>query len=175
MILLNEYTRIELMNRAKKQTPDRYKRRSDSGDNWSLERAGLLELTITDDLYLYFKVNDYRVGLRIIDYKPVLFQYINGKYKNDRQKAIEKSIKHALNYNQTQVACTCADFKYRFAYMATVKKYALDMREDRPALITNPKNHGGLCKHQMKILAFPSRWIYKVIPYINSYLKSIST
>lgn len=170
---LNEYTRIGLMNRAKASSPDRYKRRTDSGDNWSVERVGLLELTISDDLYIYFRVNGYRVGLRIINYKPVLEKYLNGRYKNDRKEAITRSLKHALNYNNIQIVCECSDFKYRLAYMATQKGYGFDTNETRPAAKTNPNNQIWLCKHQLKVLSFPSRWIPKVIPYINGYLRSV--
>ena len=80
---LNEYTRKRLLDKAKKDTPEKFKRRTDSGDNWKLERVGLLELTVSNDLYLHFKVKDYRVSLRIMEYKPILEQYLNGRYKNE--------------------------------------------------------------------------------------------
>ena len=60
---LHEYTRKRLLDKAKKETPDKFKRRTDSGENWKLERVGLLGLTVSDDLYLYFKVKDYRASL----------------------------------------------------------------------------------------------------------------
>ena len=170
---LNEYTRKRLLDKAKKETPEKFKRRTDSGDNWKLERVGLLELTVSDDLYLYFKVKDYRVSLRILNYKPVLQQYLNGRYKNDINKAIRKSLDAALRRNHLQVACSCSDFKYRYAYMATQKGYGFDTDENRPASITNPRNKGGLCKHQIKILNTPSLWLPKVVTSVKSYLKQV--
>lgn len=168
---LEEYTRKRLLDRAKKDTPDRFKRRTDAGDDWKLERVGLLELTVSNDLYLYFRVKNYRVSVRILDYKPILEQYLRGKFKNDVNKAIRKSLDAALRRNHIQTACECADFKYRFAYMATKKGYGFDTDENRPAKITNPKNKGGICKHQIRILNTPSSWLPKVIPSIRGYLK----
>ena len=169
---LNEYTRKRLLDKSKKDTPDKFKRRTDSGDDWKLERVGLLELQVTDDLYLYFKVKDYRVSIRILKYKLILEQYLNGKFKNDQAKAIKKSLDYALRHNHLQVACECADFKYRYAYMATKKGYGFDTDETRPAKVTNPKNKGGLCKHQIKILSIPSLWLPKVVTSIRGYLRS---
>lgn len=168
---LEEYTRKRLLDRAKKETPDRFKRRTDSGDDWSLERVGLLELTASDDLYIYFRVHSYRVGLRIIGFKPVLLKYLNGKFKNDKNKAIKKAIESSLRYNHIQVACSCSDFKYRYAYMATQRGYGLDTEETRPATKTNPNNKGGLCKHQIRILNAPSKWIPQVVTVVKSYVR----
>lgn len=168
---LTEYTRKRLLDRSKKDTPDKFKRRTDSGKNWRLDRVGLLELASTDDLYLYFTVKDYKVAIKIIKYKPVLMQYINGRYKNDLNKAIKKSLDAALKKNHIQVSCTCSDFKYRYAYMATIKGYGLDTNETRPAKKTNPNNLGGLCKHQIKILSIPSLWEPRVITAIKGFIK----
>lgn len=169
---LNEYTRKRLLDKAKKDTPEKFKRRTDSGDNWKLERVGLLELTVSNDLYLHFRVKDYRVSLRIMEYKPILEQYLNGRYKSDLNKAIKKSLDYALRHNHIQVLCECGDFKYRYAYMATKKGYGYETNEDRPAKITNPKNKGGLCKHQIKILNSPSLWLPKVVTALRSYVKN---
>lgn len=168
---LEEYTRKRLLDKVKKESPDRFKRRTDAGDDWKLERVGLLELTVSNDLYLYFRVKNYRVSVRILGYKQVLEQYLNGKFKNDVTKAIKKSLDAALRKNHIQIACECADFKYRFAYMATKKGYGFDTDENRPAKVTNPKNKGGLCKHQIRILNTPSSWLPKVVPSIRGYLK----
>ena len=168
---LNEYTRKRLLDRAKKDTPDKFKRRTDAGDNWKLERVGLLELSTTGDLYLYFKVKNYKVSLRIMAYRPVLEQYINGKFRNYPNKAIKKSLDYALRRNHIQIACECDDFRYRYAYMATQKGYGLDTHEDRPAKITNPKNKGGLCKHQIRVLNAPSFWLPRVVTALKRYIK----
>ena len=170
---LNEYTRKRLLDKSKKDTPDKFNRRTEiSNEECSLLRVGLLELMTTEDLYIYFKVRGYRVDLRIIGFKPILNQYLSGKYKNDSTKAITKALNHCLRYNHIQVNCACPDFKYRYAYMATVKKYGLDTTETRPATHTNPDNKGGMCKHIAKVLNVPSLWSKKVVTAIKNYVRN---
>ena len=170
---LNEYTRKRLLDKAKKDTPDRFARRTDSGDDWKIERVGLLELSVSDDLYIYFKVHDYRLSLRIIGYKPVLMKYLSGKFKGDVTKIIKKSLDHSLRYNHIQLSCECPDFRYRYAFMATKLGNGFETNETRPANKTNPSNKGGLCKHSIKILNLPSKWIPKVVPHIRGFIKTI--
>lgn len=170
-MILYEYTKKSLINNSKKGgSLSRFSRRSEIGDNWSLYRVGLLELDLTDDLCIFFKVNSYKVSLRILKFNPLLFKYVGGKYKNTKTKAIEKAIRWGLRYNHIQVACDCPDFRYRFAYMATQKGYGFNTVEGRPANIRNPKNKGGICKHIVKILNVPSKWIPRVATQVRGYL-----
>lgn len=169
---LNEYTRKRLLDKSKKDTPDKFNRRTEiSNEEWSLQRVGLLELMATGDLYIYFKVRDYRVDVKIAKFKPLLDQYLSGKYKNDATKAITKALNHSLRYNHIQVNCSCPDFKYRYAYMATAKKYGLDTDETRPATHTNPKSKGGMCKHIVRVLNVPSLWSKKVVTALKGYVR----
>lgn len=170
---LYEYTRTALLDKARKETKQRYAKRTESGENWSLERVGLLELVSgSEDLYLYFSVNGkYKVALVILKFKPVLDKYLEGKFKNDPNKAIDKALMYALKYNHVKTSCECNDFKYRMAYMATKKGYGFEVEEERPATKTNPNNQGGLCKHQIKILMTPSKWKAKVISGLKNYTK----
>lgn len=171
---LNEYKKSDLIAKSRKELPNRYSHRSDSGDDWYLQRIGILELNSgIDDLYLYFKVKGkYRVTLVIMGFKPILDKYLTGKYKNNKKKAISRALFYSLNYCQIKTSCSCPDFKYRFAYMATKKNYATeDTQENRPAKITNPKNKGGLCKHQLRILTLPSKWKPAVISALMNYTK----
>lgn len=168
---LDEYTRARLLDRSKSGTPDRFAKRLDSKDDWKLERVGLLEFLESNDLYLHFKVHNYRVSLKIVDYKLILNKYQAGKFSNDITKVIMKSLNYAIRYNHIQVYCSCPDFKYRFAYLATKNKYGLDTNETRPASKTNPNNAGSICKHLITILNVPSKWLPKVVPAIRSVLK----
>lgn len=169
---LNEYTRKRLLDKSKKDTPDKFRRRTEIGnDEWSFLRVGLLELMTSEDLYIYFKVRDYLVDLKIVGFKPVLDQYLHGKFKGDTTKAITKALNHSLRYNHVQVRCSCPDFKYRYSYMATVKHYGLDTDETRPAQVTNPKNRGGLCKHIVKVLNVPSLWSKRVVTALKGYVR----
>lgn len=170
---LDEYTRTRLVAKAKRDTPERYKRRTDSGDDWKFEQIDLLELQSTGDLSLTFRVKTYRVQLKILKYSQTLDQYLTGKYSKDIRKAIRKSVEYAMKYNHIQVVCDCPDFKYRFAYMATQKGYGLDTHEDRPANITNPRSKGGLCKHIMRVVNAPSQWMPRVVTAIRGYVKNL--
>ena len=172
--VLNEYTRSVLISKSKKESPDRFAKRVESKAKIDLERVGLLELESgSDDLYLYFKVKDYRVSLVILEFKKVLDSYLVGKFKNDPSKAVSKALTHALRYNQIKTSCSCPDFKYRFSYMATKKKYNADdpPGEHREATHTNPNNKGGLCKHQLAVLNAPSVWKSKVVTSLTRYAR----
>ena len=173
MIKLLEYTRPALLATSKKQTPERFARRTDSSNDWYLERVGLLELESgSDDLYLYFKVKEYRVSVIILGFREILDKYLNGKFKNDKSKAVEKALIHCLKYNHIKTSCSCPDFKYRFAYTATKKGFTTDdFIEDRPSNVTNPKGKGGLCKHQIKILKIPSLWKKQVVAAIKNHMR----
>lgn len=169
---LDEYTRKRLLDKSKKDTPEKFARRTEiQNSEWSLMRVGLLELLATEDLYIYFKVRDYRVDLRIIGFKPILNQYLTGKFSKDIDKAITRALNHCLRYNHIQLKCSCPDFRYRYAYMATIKGYGFDVDENRPANITNPNNRGGICKHAAKILNSPSLWSKRVVTVIKQYVR----
>ena len=174
MIRLNEYTRMDLLNRAKSEDPNRFSRRTDSKDSWELWRVGMQELDITEDLYLYFKVKDYRVSIVLQKFKPILMKYAKGRFSGNNTKVIQKALNCAIKHCHILVKCECSDFKYRFAYMATKKKYGFDTNETRPSNITNPDLKGGLCKHLISILNQPSKWLPYVVPAIRSYLSKSS-
>ena len=173
MIRLDEYTRMDLLNRAKKDDPKRFSRRTDSKEKWELWRVGMQELNLTDDLYLYFKVSDYRVSVVFQKFKPVLMKYANGKFSGNNTKVINKALQFAVKNCHILVKCECSDFKYRFAYMATKKKYGFDVNETRPSNKTNPDLKGGLCKHLIAILNQPSKWLPYVVPAIRDYLSNL--
>lgn len=171
---LFEYTKGFLLNKSRKDTPLRYARRVDAEDNWKLERVGLLELKAgSKDLHLYFKVKKYRVAVVILNFKPLLKKYLSGKFAKNPDKAITRAIYYALKYNHIKISCSCKDFKYRFNYMATKRKYGFDTNETRPSKITNPKLKGGLCKHQVKVMKSPSLWRRLVITSLKRYAKQM--
>lgn len=169
--LLNEYTTKSLLTRVKRDTPDRVKHRNDSGDNFKLYRVGMAELNLTGDLYLYFKISGYKVGVRFIGFSSVLDKYLDRvKDKSQLTKVIMAALKSAIRTCHIQVSCTCPDFRYRFAYTATLKGFGLDTNETRPATKTNPKNKGGVCKHIIRVLNSPSSWTRTVVPAIRDYI-----
>lgn len=165
---LMEYTRSQLIKKSKNDTPGRFKSRSDAGKDWSVDRVSILELIDkSTDLEVYFKVKGYKIGVQFVGFVPILRDTYNKmKNKNDK-KAIKDSLTYALNKLDIKVYCSCSDFKYRFAYMATKLGYGLETTETRPAKITNPDDQGGLCKHVLKVLNSPSLWVAKTLVAIN--------
>lgn len=162
-----------LLDKSKSDTPDKFRKRSDVADGkWELWRVGVSELKITNDLYLYFKANGYTVGVKFKNYKQVLLKYLNGKFSGDTTKVIQKSLAYAIKNLHVETACDCPDFKYRYAYMSTKKKYGLNQSENRPSNKTNPDLIGGLCKHQIKVMNAPSKWLPYVIPAIRDFIKN---
>jgi hypothetical protein len=169
---LDEKTIPSLLAKAKRDDKSRYAKRTDSGDNWSIYRIGVLELLNSDDLYIYFKVKDYKVSLRIVGFKPTL-EYMNDNYKYPTvESAVKATIDYCYKHNDVEVSCTCPDFKYRFAYMASAQDYILGNPEVRPAKLRNPKNKVGICKHIIKVLNAPSKWVKPVATVLKNYLKN---
>ena len=81
------------------------------------------------------------------------------------------------------VNCSCADFKYRFAYMATQLgyKYGEPQNERNKYHKTNKENYGALCKHLTALLS-NKRWLQQIttrfvdwlienIDEVNKYLR----
>ena len=68
------------------------------------------------------------------------------------------------------VHCTCADFKYRFAYVGTKNNYKYGKKEMRPADIRNPRDDiGAFCKHLAAILS-NKNWVNKVATRVTDWL-----
>lgn len=172
MRILTEYTAKSLLSKSKKDMPSRISKRKDSGNKFELYRVGMSELQSTDDLFLYFKVNDYISAVRFIDYKKFLKKYMQqSNFDKKMTQYIIASIRQAIKKCHIQVKCECPDFKYRLAYTATMKDFGLDTNETRPSKKTNPDKKGALCKHLVRILNAPSDWIPYVVPAIRSYIK----
>jgi hypothetical protein len=73
--------------------------------------------------------------------------------------------------NDGVILHNCPDFKYRFNYWSTVKKYNSGEPELRFAKITNPNNSlGSGCKHTILVLKNNS-WLIKVASVILNYIK----
>lgn len=74
--------------------------------------------------------------------------------------------------DDVKVNCTCGDWKYRFAYVATVHGYKYGPPEDRPANITNPNDSlGATCKH-LSLLLSNKKWLVKAASVVNSFIKA---
>lgn len=62
------------------------------------------------------------------------------------------------------------DWRYRFAYQATVLDYKYGKPENRPANIRNPNNFGSLCKHLISMLS-NKKWLQQVTATLMDFIE----
>lgn len=185
-MIINEVTRLDLLQRSKTKTKlNRYSRRL-GVQNVSILRVGILELLYLDqpDLDVYFDINDnYRVSIRFMNFMDgvrSLFQQFSDRVTKEgginvsktMREIIEVSLDNALTYDDIRVDCSCPDFKYRFAYVAYINDYNFSVPPQTiPALIRNPNNNGSACKHVIKVLSRPSLWKAKVVTGVMNVIR----
>lgn len=169
-LIINEFTRGQLINKSKSSKMGRFRRRMQVGlDEVDIGRVGMLELTASSlHLDVYFIVRDYRVSVRFVDFMVRLRNLLHrSKYRNDIRKCITIALNQSINRDEVLINCTCPDFYYRFSYTATVKGFGFNTNQYIPATIRNPKNQGSGCKHILRVLNAPSHWKERVITAIR--------
>ncbi|WP_299994592.1 hypothetical protein [uncultured Clostridium sp.] len=78
---------------------------------------------------------------------------------------------HNFYVNAGIILHNCADFKYRFAYVASKGSYKYGKKEMRPADVRNPNDDkGSFCKHLLSVLSNKS-WMTKVATTVNDWLQ----
>lgn len=174
-MILNEYTRSQLLKRSKTPKFNRFNRRMTIGSKEiSIDKVVIGRVTSSSpNLDIYFKVRNYTCSVRLMNFIPRIRQ-INrqSKYRNDLRKVINIALMNTLNKNDILINCSCPDFYYRFSYSATVHQYGFNTNQYIPAKVRNPKNEGSGCKHLIRILNAPSLWKNKVITAVAQVLDS---
>jgi len=85
-------------------------------------------------------------------------------------KCVYRALIDAINKKDILIACTCEDWKYRFAYVASRGGYNGGRPEIRAADITNPNDSKGCgCKHVMSVLDNLD-WAVKLATSIYNYI-----
>lgn len=109
---------------------------------------------------LYFKMpvqgetDDYEITVLFENVMDDIRKEIATNNNIREYKAIYRAIIKAIHRQDILIACTCPDWKYRFAYWSTHNRYNAGDIQLVPAKMTNPTDSkGGGCKHTMKILA----------------------
>lgn len=173
-LILNEYTRSQLINKSRQSSKyDRFARRTEIDyKEIDIGRVGLLELTASSlHLDIYFLIRDYRVSIRLVNFVTRLRLLINSKgyadFGRGLREAVLVAIEHSLANDDILVNCTCPDFYYRFSYTATVKGFGLETNQFIPATIRNPENKGSGCKHIMRVINVPSIWKARVVTAVS--------
>ena len=184
MLKILEDTRTELINKSKNvdivkaYDATRYQRRvmqKEYTDVSSYNKIDMTALFVSNLLSFIVPIHG-----ETADYKvEILFEKICDDIKEELKrnnykleyKCIYRAIINALNKQDILISCTCADFKYRFAYEASKGGFNAGYPETRPARITNPRNSKGTaCKHVLQVLSNLS-WAVNLATTIFNYIK----
>lgn len=174
-MIINEYTRSELITKSKDPGFNRYKRRMTVGNKEIIIDKVVIEQPIVNqpNLNVYFKVRDYICSIQLVNYMLRVRDLASySKYGYDIRKVLEIAMDQTLNRNDILINCTCPDFYYRFSYSATINNYGFRTNQKIPARIRNPENKGSGCKHLMRIINAPYLWKGKVITAVRKAILS---
>ena len=180
---LIEKKRLELISKSRKGA--KYKNKNTN--RWDAKNNIKVANTVKDynklDMDTFWKKDTLNFGVKVqgetdsytvsVSFEKVLDR-IQQKVKDNKNllelKFIYKSLVEALNSSDVKIACSCADFKFRFAYWATKNNFNAGADENREAKITNPNdNLGDGCKHILCILN-NAEWLHKIASVINNYI-----
>lgn len=158
---IREVKRAELLAKSRKESPKRYARRMNYINRIKPKRVDVKTFLRTGSLISEIGVGDWVVIIRINGIMALIAEELRKSNRDYPDRPlIYKVLRRAVDESDIRVKCTCPDFKYRFAYWATRKKYYFGRREIRPSKITNPRNDiGAVCKHATAVLIRPSQWI----------------
>lgn len=135
-----------------------------------------------DNLVVYLTVSSkYEVSIQMQDFMKLLRMTYKNNYERlksqggTKSKLMRKLLDMVFNRcfmdTDLMVNCTCPDFQYRYAYVATLLGYKFGEPETRPASNRNPNNEGGVCKHVIAVLNRPSQWKQRVITEFLNYIR----
>ena len=166
---IEEVSRNELLSKAKKQTITRYNK-SPAYKGFSIEDIDTTSILTTNCLRVTCKVGDY---WDTVEMQNILYWIqIEADKNKDHQintKGITTAIMNAIDGMDIKVDCTCGDFVYRFAYLATKMGYKYGKPENRPAKITNPHDYGAICKHLISMLS-NKKWLQQITSTVMDYI-----
>ena len=176
-----EDSRNDLMAKSKRSSNgglQRYNRRLKSHVATSTKQYNRIDMNqlfkqdiLSISIEIKGETDDYLVK---ISYGGVLKALENELKHNDYRLELRHIIRAliiAFNKEDVYVRCSCPDFKYRFAYWATIDNINSGEPELRPSDETNPDNDKGpACKHILLVLSNTS-WLIKVASVINNYIK----
>ena len=166
---IEEASRNELLVKAKSQTITRYKK-SAGYKGFSIIDIDTTSVFTTNSLRVTCRVGDYwdTVEMQNILYWIQLEAEKNSNYQINT-KGVTAAIMNSIDGMDIKVDCSCSDFKYRFAYMATKLKYKYGKPENRPAKITNPHDYGSMCKHLISMLS-NKKWLQQTTGTVMDFI-----
>lgn len=182
---LQEASRNELLALTKSQTITRYNK-AEEYKGFSIRDIKTDEIFNKDMLVIVCRVGDYEdiVALEdILIWVQMCAEQSTSTRNQINSKVVTQAIMDSIDGMDILVNCSCADFKYRFAYMATQLgyKYGEPQNERNKYHKTNKENYGALCKHLTALLS-NKRWLQQIttrfvdwlienIDEVNKYLR----
>jgi len=154
---LNEITRWEIINRSKRESPERFSKSRFYKDK-DFDTVDFEELFNSDTFTWRTRVGDYIVTISFEGPFSNLYQVVGSwsgknRWKRIDLKTLTKCLSKALDEEDLYVDCTCDDFKYRFAFWATQAGMKYGTQQNRPPKVRNVKNNKGyVCKHTLSLL-----------------------
>ena len=166
---LEEVSRNDMLAKAKSQTITRYNK-APGYKGFSIGDIDTTSVFTTNSLRVTCRVGDYwdTVEMENILYWIQVEAEKNPNYQINT-KAITAAIMNSIDGMDIKVDCTCPDFKYRFAYMATKLGYKYGKPENREAKITNPNDYGSICKHLISMLS-NKKWLQQVTSTVMDFI-----
>ena len=172
---LLEVSRKDLVAKSRIQSKKRYQKRL----NYQVSNFRGVDLKqMFENDYFVFKtpIKDY---VCVIAFPGVFTQIrkvvkeTHGDVRKVNLQMVIKALKRAFDAtDDVKVDCTCADWRYRYAYWASQNKYKFGEPETRPSDITNPDDAiGATCKH-LNLLLSNKRWLTKAASVVNSFIKA---
>ena len=182
---LQEASRNELLALAKSQTITRYNK-AEEYKGFSIRDIKTDEILNKDMLIIICRVGDYEDTVALEDiliWVQMCAEQSTSTRNQINSKVVTQAIMNSIDGMDILVNCSCADFKYRFAYMATQLgyKYGEPQNERNKYHRTNKENYGSMCKHLVALLSnkrwlqqITSRfvdWLIENIDEVNKYLR----
>lgn len=172
---LLEVSRKDLVAKSRVQSKKRYQKRL----NYQVSNFRGVDLKqMFENDYFVFKtpIKDYVCVIAFPGVFTQLRQVVkttHGDVKRINLQMVIKALRRAFDAtDDIKVDCTCADWRYRFAYWATQNGYKYGDPENRPSEITNPDDAiGSTCKH-LNLLLSNKRWLTKAASVVNSFIKT---
>lgn len=166
-----EISRRNIVGKNKSLSPDRFNKRL----QYHATSAGDIDASrlIRDDvLVAKVPVGDYVCTVAFQGVIKTLLDVLKTQPKpNVNLQSVIRALNRAIDDTDILVDCTCPDFRYRFAYVATKFGYKFGQPETRPSKKTNPNDKlGATCKHLSALLS-NKRWLVKLASVVNEIIK----
>lgn len=156
------------LNLAKLETPDRYDR--SSGYKAKIRGVRITEFKKYGSLNVSLIVGNYNVYVEYENFKYLLESKLRKGI--DLKLAVSQVVNYLSTKSTVRVFCSCADFTYRYKYLATKRGYLnhATNQEKRYPEVRNPNLKGFACKHVIAALNNSKKILSIISPYIIAKL-----